>query len=144
MGMALAGTRDVPHKILIVDDEASILFAMREYFTPRGYHVECARGVAEAEARLGSGPYAVLIADLRLTGGDHAEGFEIVDRVRARHPTTRVIMLTAYGSSAIEQEARRRGVDVFLEKPQLLPKVERIVAELLRSPGDTERSERPM
>lgn len=122
-------------RILIVDDEESILFAMREYFPTRGYRVDCARGLEEATVLLDTGPYSAIIADLRLSGSHGTEGLEIVDRVRARYPATRVIILTAYGLPGIEREALRRGVDVFLHKPIPLPELARIVLELLCAPG---------
>ena len=39
-------------RILLVDDEQAILFAMRDYFTAYGYEVDCSREVEEAEALL--------------------------------------------------------------------------------------------
>jgi len=125
----------VPHKLLIVDDEESILFAMREYFMSRGYRVDCASGLDETDALLGSNPYSAVIADLRLSGSRGTEGLEIVDRVRARYPATRVIILTAYGLPGTERDARRRGADVFLHKPIPLPELARIVLDLLGPPG---------
>jgi DNA-binding NtrC family response regulator len=131
--MRLAGGVRVPPRILIVDDEGPILFAMQEYFTAHGYVVDCAREAGEAEAKLEAGSYSVVIADLRLTGSHQVEGLEIVERVRQRHPGTRVIVLTAYGSPELAREAKRRGADRFLHKPQPLSRVERIVSELVRS-----------
>lgn len=125
----------MPDKILVVDDEESILFAVREYFTHRGYQVDCARTVDEAKALLGRGPYSVIVADLRLTGSDRVEGLEIVSCVRSRYPSTRLIVLTAYGAPDIEREARRRGVDSFLHKPTPLAELARILANLLSSSG---------
>jgi DNA-binding NtrC family response regulator len=125
----------VPRTLLIVDDEESILFAMREYFMSQGYRVDCARGLDDTEAFLSSNPYSAIIADLRLGGSRGTEGLEIVDRVRAGCPATRVIILTAYGLPGTEREARRRGADVFLHKPIPLPELARIVLELLGAPG---------
>ena len=118
-------------RILIVDDEEPILFAMRAYFTRRGYAVDCAREQGEAEALLAGGEYAVVIADLRLTGTHGAEGLEILGLVRERWPRTRTVLLTAYGSADLELEARRRGADAFLHKPKPLADVEKLVAGLL-------------
>jgi two-component system, response regulator, stage 0 sporulation protein F len=124
-------------KILVVDDEESILFAMREYFMTHGYQVDCAREMQEAEALLATVRYSVVIADLRLSELPSTEGIEIVRYVHERCPWTRTILLTAYGSPEIEREARRWGVDSFLHKPLPLPKVAQIVLELLgRSPPE--------
>lgn len=119
------------HRLLIVDDVEAILFAMREYFSMRGFDVDCARQKEEALALLGEERYAAAIVDLRLTGSQSIEGLELADAVRKRWPSTRIIMLTAYGSPGIEAEARARGVDAFLHKPHPLPDVARIVLGLL-------------
>lgn len=118
-------------RILIVDNERTILFAMRAYFTRRGYEVECASGREEAEALLERCEYAVVIADLRLTAPHGAEGLEILATARRLWPDTRFILLTAYGSNELELDARRRGADAFFHKPMSLPEIERQMTELL-------------
>ena len=50
--------------LLIVDDEEIILFAMCEYFTMRGYEVECALEVDQPKALLVQARYALVILDL--------------------------------------------------------------------------------
>lgn len=121
---------------MVVDDEEPILFAMREYFTTQGFAVDCARELEEAEALLSKVRYSAVIADLRLSGTHGTEGLEIVDQIRERWPGTRTILLTAYGSPEIEDEARRRGVDAFLRKPKPLPEVARILVSLIGGERD--------
>lgn len=112
-------------RILIVDDEDAILFAMRDYLTLRGYDVDGARDLQEASTQLDSHRYAVVVADLCLSEMPSAEGLEVAARVKSASPGTAVILFTAYGSPEVEAEARRRGVCVVLEKPQPLSEVER-------------------
>jgi len=131
----LLGDTPVAQRLLLIDDEEPILFALREYFNAYGYDVDCAREMEEAEALLANVPYAAVIADLRLTGSHGAEGLEIIGYVRERCPWTRIIILTAYGSPEVEAEARRRGVDSFLHKPKPLPEVAQIVYALVGSPS---------
>lgn len=115
------------HKILIVDDEESICFSMSEYFKMQGYHVDCAQDREEAEALLAGDGYAVVIEDLRLGGTYNADGLDIVEYIRRQHPDTRIIVLTAYGSSEMEVEARNRGADAFLRKPKPLSDIAQVV-----------------
>ncbi len=122
------------HRILVIDDEAPILFALREYFTLRGYEVDCAKEAAEAEALLAARPYAVVIVDLRLSGADGTEGLELIQTARQRWPQTSIILLTAYGSPSTEQEARRCGADQILHKPMPLPSIAKVVAGILEPP----------
>lgn len=114
-----------------MDDEEPILFAMREYFTTKGYVVDCAREKQEAEALLASHDYSLAILDLRLTGTQGAEGLEVIESVRGKCPAARIILLTAYGSREIEVEARRRGADAFLHKPKPLSEVASIASGLI-------------
>src|SRR5689334_10389902 len=120
-------------RILVVDDEGPILFAMKDYFMAQGYEVDCAREFEEAEALLANITYSVVIADLRLTGSYGVEGLELVAYVRERCPRTHIIILTAYSSPEIESEALRRGVDAFLRKPKPLPHLAQIVFALQAS-----------
>ena len=93
--------------------------------------MDCARGLEEAEALISNMEYAMVIADMRLTGIQGAEGLELVAFVRQRCFSARVIIMTAYGTAEAEGEARRLGVDSFLHKPQPLPEVAQIVENLL-------------
>lgn len=119
-------------RILIVDDEDSITFALRRFFEARGLDVDCAQELEEAEAMLVHDRYAVVIADLRLTGVHGAEGLELLNCVRERSPWTRSILLTAYGSAELESEALRRGADLVLHKPRPLDSLAQEVFALIR------------
>lgn len=129
--MTLAGDARSEKRMLVIDDEEPILFAAREYFEALGFQVDCATELEEAEALLSHVEYAIVIADLRLTGIYGTEGLALVRHVRERCPKTRILLLTAYGSAAVEEEARRLGVDGFLQKPKPLPDVAQIVFGLL-------------
>jgi DNA-binding response OmpR family regulator len=121
---------DTPGRLLVVDDEAAIRFALSDYFRECGWEVDSAAEKEEAEALLAHTEYAVVIADLRLTGIYGVEGLDIVQWSRHLRPDTRVVLLTGNGTPEIEAEARRRGVDAFLHKPLPLPELERVVARL--------------
>ncbi len=117
--------------MLIVDDEESICFSMGEYFKLQGYQVDCAQEREEAEALLAKDGYSIVIEDLRLGGINGTEGLEIVEQIRERHPATRIVVLTAYGSSEMEAEARKRGAHAFLRKPKPLSDIAQVVLGLL-------------
>lgn len=120
-------------RILIVDDEETILFAGEEYFTCVGYAVDCARARRDAEvliehASASGASYAAVIADLRIRGVSDTEGLEVLDYVRKRCPATLRILLTAYGSCEIELRARALEVNHILRKPIPLPDLARIIS----------------
>ena len=119
------------HKILVIDDEASICFAMSEYFNTLGYEVDCAQQIEEAESLLTLNYYSVIIADVRLAGVRDTGGIQIIKLARQLCPATKSIVLTAYGSTELEAEARAYGADAFLHKPRPLAEVARIVSGLV-------------
>jgi two-component system, OmpR family, response regulator len=122
-------------RLLVVDDEESICFSMSEYFSLHGYKVDTACEVEEAEKLLGATTYKVVIQDLRLTMTKNHDGFDMIKLIRENNPQTRIIVLTAYGSSEIEDEARRCGADAFLRKPKPLSQVAQVVQGLIESPS---------
>jgi DNA-binding response OmpR family regulator len=125
----------MPTRILVVDDEESIAFALQRYFRARGLEVDCAGELEEAQALLVNDRYSLVIADLRLTGVHGAEGLEVLSFVREHAPWTRTILLTAYGSDELESEALRRGADAVLRKPKPLPDLAQVVFSLVGEGG---------
>ena len=118
-------------RLLIIDDEETVLFALQKYFQRHGFTVQCARELEEAEALAACGAYDLVIVDLSLTGKGTTEGLEIVRFVRRHCPSARLLLLTAYATAAIESEAIRRGADAFLRKPSPLADIARLAAKLL-------------
>ncbi len=118
-------------KILLVDDDDAIAFAMRRYFSLRGFEVDCAFELEEALSMISMQRYAAVLADLRLTGVDGAEGLELVSRLRTLAPGTKAVLLTAYGSPELDDEAARRGAHAVVRKPAPLPVLERLLRNLL-------------
>jgi two-component system nitrogen regulation response regulator GlnG len=118
-------------RLLILDDEESILFAMSRYFRSKGFDVDVARELEEAEAMVVNIRYDLLIADLRLTGVHGAEGLEMADLVRERCPWMKTILLTAYGSPELEVEAKKRGATLLLRKPKPLSELAELVTGIL-------------
>ena len=121
-------------RLLVVDDEESICFSMSEYFSLHGYRVDTARELEEAEKLLEATEYKVVIQDLRLTTTRNPDGLDIIKMIRSQNPQTRIIVLTAYGSTEMEDEARRCGADAFLRKPKPLSQVAQVVQGLLEAP----------
>jgi len=122
-------------RLLVVDDEESICFSMSEYFSLHGFRVDTAREMEEAEKLIASINYRVIIQDLRLGPNRNPDGLEIIRLVHNRNPETRIVVLTAYGSAEIENEARQCGADVFLRKPKPLSQLAQVVEGLLESPA---------
>lgn len=100
--------------LLLVDDDAVYRERLAKAFVARGYEVRTAADadVAVALAEADSPEMAVL--DLRMPG---ESGLELLRRLMAIDPTTKVVMLTGYGSIATAMEAVRLGAVHYLTKP---------------------------
>jgi len=121
-------------RLLVVDDEEAICFSMSEYFSLHGYKVDTAREIEEAEKLLGASEYKVVIQDLRLSLTNQSDGLDMIRAIKQHNPQARIIILTAYGSAEVEDEARRCGADAFLRKPKPLSQVAQVVQGLMESP----------
>src|SRR4051812_47720155 len=100
-------------RILIIDDEESLVSALARHFERRGYEPVGVYTVADATAALTRGPaFAAVITDLQLPDGD---GRSIVKL--ARDKRVPVLMMTGSGSVSGAAEAMRLGALTVLEKP---------------------------
>src|SRR5262245_12909505 len=124
-----------PTRLLIVEDELSIVFALREFFATAGFVVDTAMTVAECEQLLADNDYAVLITDVHLTPNRRKEGLQLVKRAHEKSPAVRAIVLTAYGSPDLEEEARQSGADAFFAKPMALPVLASTVEKFVGGPA---------
>ena len=123
----------VLNRILVVDDEKSIVFAFRHYFVAQGYVVDCAMSAVDALALLGQHSYAVAIVDIHLQGlGDESDGLNVAAAIRQTSPNTIVIILTALETQETERRAAEVGVHSYLRKPARLSHVADIAFAYMR------------
>lgn len=122
------------HRILFVDDEDGIAFAIASYFAFSGYRVDRAEGSATARRLLRKTRYSLLIADLDL-GEETAAGLKVIDEARSLYPGMPAILLTAYRTPKVDAQARRRKVSAILNKPIPLAELQQIVGQLLTPPA---------
>jgi DNA-binding response OmpR family regulator len=106
---------ETPHpSILVIDDEDLIRWSLGQLLTRKGYAVLSAEtGAAGLALFVEHAPDLVLL-DLKLPDID---GLHLLPQLLAQREQTPVIIMTAYGSSTIEEEARNLGATDFLRKP---------------------------
>ncbi|MDX2169634.1 MAG: response regulator [Deltaproteobacteria bacterium] len=119
-------------RLLLVDDEAAIRFAVADYFEQNGFHVDAAADRESAQRLLGVSDYDVAIVDLRLTGAECREGLNLVRHIRANATRTPVVLLTGSDSAELLAAAEDCGVAAVLFKSTSLARVGAVVAGLLR------------
>lgn len=104
-------------KILIVDDETTILMTLLHLLSNKDNVVITSSRIEEAEAALGRYTFDLVIADIRLSGMYGKEGLELLSYIKKISPSTEVIIMTAYGSDDIKDDAYGRGAFHYYEKP---------------------------
>ena len=101
-------------RVLIVDDDASILGVVAEVLEDDGYIVVTAASGEEAVAEMKAGKFALVMTDIRLPGMD---GVEVLDHVKKTSPRTMVIMITSHASLDTVINALKLGAYDYLLKP---------------------------
>ncbi len=102
------------HRILIIDDEASIRESLETLLTLEGYNVETATEGESGLDQVDRATYDLVLLDLALPGKN---GLEVLRLIRERHPDLPVIMITAFGTVDNVVEAIRTGAQNFVQKP---------------------------
>ena len=100
-------------RVLIIDDEPSVLVGLQLAFEDVDWHIEVATSGATALERIGDG-FDLIITDKNLPDID---GVELVRRIRIDDPEVRVVMITGYASLDSAVETANLGIDAYIEKP---------------------------
>ena len=133
---SLAG-KDV--SLLIVDDDNPFVHRLARAMDKRGFAVETAESVSEANAKVEAAPPAYAVVDMRLDDGN---GLTVVEKIRKIRPDARTVVLTGYGNIATAVTAVKLGAIDYLSKPA---DADEIYAALTQSPDDkAEPPENPM
>jgi len=117
-------------KILIIDDEASILSLMTKLCEQMGHEVHSAQTGAEGIAKLAELKPELVVVDLRI--GD-MNGLQIIEDSRAAYPEMAIIMVTGYGTVETAVEAMKLGAFDYLTKPFELEDLKRTIDRGLAS-----------
>ncbi len=108
-----------PPRVLIADDQADVLEALRLLLKAEGYQIEPASSPAGVLAALDVKEFDVVLIDLNYardtTSGQ--EGLDLLSRIQALDSTLPVVVMTAWSSVKIAVEAMRRGARDFIQKP---------------------------
>lgn len=116
------------HRILIVDDEPSIVISLQYLMRREGYEVAVAGDGEAALQAIEAGPPDLVILDVMMP---KLNGFDVCRRIRAeeRWKGVRVLMLTAKGREVEMARGLELGADAYVTKPF---STKELVAEIRR------------
>jgi len=121
----------VPSRILIVDDEPSIVISLEYLMKREGFEVSVAADGEAALAAVAARPPDLVILDVMMP---KLNGFEVCRRLRAEPAWrgVRILMLTAKGREPELQKGLALGADAYVTKPfstkDLVAEVKRLLA----------------
>lgn len=114
-------------KILIVDDETSLLEALGGFFSSRGYQVMTATSAEAALMMMSQEKPALTLIDIKLPGMD---GIDLLKQIKKEYPLTKTFVITAYDEEN-KKTVEEIGVDGFFAKPIGLDELKREVVRVL-------------
>jgi DNA-binding NtrC family response regulator len=109
-----ARTREQPPKVLVVDDEPTLRRSLARLLLSRGMEVLTADDGARAIECLATEPVDVALIDLIMP---NVNGLELLEHIKASHPSIEVILMTAFADVETAVKAVRGGAYHFLTKP---------------------------
>lgn len=106
-------------RVLVADDQPSILEAVEMLLAPHGMAVDSVRSPQAVLETLGQREYDVVLIDLNYTRDTTSgqEGLTLLARIQEFDPRLPVIVMTAWGNIGLAVESIKRGARDFVEKP---------------------------
>jgi two-component system, NtrC family, nitrogen regulation response regulator NtrX len=105
------------HKILIIEDEASIRSVLKDILKDQkelGLQVEEAKDGAEGLAKLENENYELVLCDIKMPKMD---GMEVLQKAKEKGIATTFVMISAHGTTELAVDATKLGAYDFLQKP---------------------------
>ena len=113
-------------RVLLVEDEPSLVLTLSDRLVSEGYQVETARDGEQGLSRALAGSFDIILLDVMLPGG--RDGFEVCRELRSRGVEVPIVMLTARGQVVDRVVGLKLGADDYVTKPfemiELLARIE--------------------
>lgn len=119
------------HRVLVIDDDARMRRLLRTFLTRAGYDVLEASDGRSAVLTVECEPVDIVILDKEMPG---MNGLEVLSDLHRRFSSIPVIFVTAFGGTAVGDEARRRGACQYVEKPFRVAAIVDVVHSVLDGP----------
>ena len=114
--------------ILVVDDERTLRFTLKESLSEEGYRVETAADCAEAMEKVEREEFHLALLDQKLPDGT---GIELLKKIRSKRKDIQVVIMTAFGKFEQAVEATKAGCYEYVAKPFELDHMKLIIQNAL-------------
>src|ERR671924_159905 len=101
-------------RILVADDHEALRRGLSLALGTAGHEVEEAQNGNAAIEKLHESYFDVVVSDLKMGGSD---GLDVLRTTKTLHPSTSVILMTAFGSVSTAVEAMKHGAFDYVQKP---------------------------
>ncbi len=115
-------------KTLLIDDDEYVRDSLRLFFESKKCCLRAVETAEEALEALSREKFDIVITDYMLPGMD---GLEFCRRLRKINPGALMILITAYGSTAVASEALTLGIHELIEKPFTTTMIEDSLSRLV-------------
>ena len=112
--MSVPAGQTAGERVLVIDDERSVLMVLEGMLTRRGFEVQVASSGSAGLAAFEKSAPSIVLLDLGLPDMD---GTDVLRHIRASHPDVQVLILTANDSLANAIECIKLGAFHFVSKP---------------------------
>lgn len=119
-------------RLLVVDDEQSLLEFLHLLFEEEGYDVTRADSVGSAREKIVNQTFDLVLSDILMPDGN---GLDLLKEIKERQPHTAVIMMTAYTSTKSAIEAMKLGAFNYISKPFDVDELKVVVSGALEKTG---------
>jgi len=124
--------------ILVIDDEPKMGVLLAGALEDAGFTVEALTDPVMAVERIRNRRFDLVLTDLKM---EPVDGMAVLDTAREQHPDMPVVMMTAFGSTALAVAAMKAGAADYLTKPLDLDEVTLLVTRLLQEKRKQYRTE---
>jgi two-component system CheB/CheR fusion protein len=113
-GVLDKGSQSAPDSVFIIDDDPEIRESMRDMLNVHGYRAESFADASSFFEAYSPDRTGCVVTDGRMPEMD---GVQLIEHLHKIQPSLRIIMLTAYGDTAMAVRAMKAGAFDFLQKP---------------------------
>jgi DNA-binding NtrC family response regulator len=123
---SLIGSKSIPYRILIADDEFLTRWSLAQALSREGYEIIAVEDGKKAIEAAKNEHFDFIITDLVMP---ELNGWEVLETLRETQFPPRVIIITAHGGEDTEKTAKEKGTWAFVEKPYIIERIIRLLKE---------------